>query len=143
MKLAENIRAYRRARSLTQEQLAEVLGVTVYKWEARLSLPELNLLIEMADFFDVSVDALLGYEMKGNRPGAPRWPGWSAAATPGKDDRQGLAEAEKALKKYPHDFAGGVRTAASLYLCLRRVGPGRPAAVVQRALRLLEDAPCC
>ena len=28
MKLAENIRAYRRARSLTQEQLAEVLDVT-------------------------------------------------------------------------------------------------------------------
>ena len=39
-KLAENIRAFRKARSLTQEQLAEVLGVTtgaVYKWEARLS----------------------------------------------------------------------------------------------------------
>ena len=39
-KLAENIRTFRKARSLTQEQLAEVLGVTtgaVYKWEARLS----------------------------------------------------------------------------------------------------------
>ena len=34
-KLAENIRAFRKERSLTQEQLAEVLGVTtgaVYKW---------------------------------------------------------------------------------------------------------------
>ena len=70
MKLAENIRAYRKARSLTQEQLAEVLGVTVgavYKWEARLSVPELALIVEMADFFDTSVDALLGYEMKDNR----------------------------------------------------------------------------
>ena len=41
MKLAENIRAYRRARSLTKEQLAEVLDVTggaVYKWEAGGSL---------------------------------------------------------------------------------------------------------
>ncbi len=39
-KLAENIRTLRKQRSLTQEQLAEVLGVTagaVYKWEAKLS----------------------------------------------------------------------------------------------------------
>lgn len=37
IKLADNIRAFRKARSLTQEQLAEALGVTVgavYKWEA-------------------------------------------------------------------------------------------------------------
>lgn len=37
LKLAENIRSFRKQRSLTQEQLAEVLGVTVsavYKWEA-------------------------------------------------------------------------------------------------------------
>ena len=64
--LAENIRRLRKERSLTQEQLAEVLGVTtgaVYKWEARLSMPELNLIMELADFFDTSVDVLLGYEM--------------------------------------------------------------------------------
>ncbi len=70
IKLAENIRQFRKDRALTQEQLAEVLGVTtgaVYKWEAQLSNPELNLIMEMADFFDTSVDVLLGYEMKDNR----------------------------------------------------------------------------
>ena len=53
MKLSENIRKYRKERSLTQEQLAEVLGVTtgaVYKWEAGLSVPELNMIVELADF---------------------------------------------------------------------------------------------
>lgn len=42
MKLAENIRGYRKQRGLTQEQLAEALGVTVgavHKWEAKLSTP--------------------------------------------------------------------------------------------------------
>ena len=66
-RLAENIRVLRKERSLTQEQLAEVLGVTtgaVYKWEAKLSQPELNMVMELADFFDTSVDVLLGYEMK-------------------------------------------------------------------------------
>ena len=53
LKLAENIRKYRKERALTQEQLAEVLGVTtgaVYKWESRLSVPELDLIMQMADF---------------------------------------------------------------------------------------------
>ncbi len=55
---------------MTQEQLAEVLGVTVgavYKWETKLSQPELTMIMAMADFFDTSVDVLLGYEMKDNR----------------------------------------------------------------------------
>ncbi len=103
--LSENIRKLRKERSLTQEQLAEVLGVTVgavYKWEAGLSIPELNLIVEMADFFDSSVDALLGYAMKDNR----------ITATAKRihtyfdsQDPAGIQEAEKALKKYPHDFA--------------------------------------
>ncbi|MBR5740801.1 MAG: helix-turn-helix transcriptional regulator, partial [Firmicutes bacterium] len=68
--LAENIRKFRKERSLTQEQLSEVLGVTagaVYKWEAGLSVPELDLIVEMADFFDTSVDVLIGYKTKDNR----------------------------------------------------------------------------
>ena len=103
-KLAENIRTFRKQRALTQEQLAEVLGVTVgavYKWEARLSQPELSTIMELADFFDTSVDVLLGYELKDNRLRA-------TAARLKKyqsdKDEAGLAEAEKALKKYPNSF---------------------------------------
>ena len=104
LKLPEKIRSFRKQRSLTQEQLAEVLGVTVgavYKWEAGLSVPELAMLVELADFFDTSVDVLLGYEMKDNR--------LEAAVQRLKEyrhnkDAAGLPEAEKALKKYPNTF---------------------------------------
>ena len=61
--LAKNIRSYRKQRKMTQEQLSEVLGVTVgavHKWESGLSVPELQMIVGMADFFDVSVDVLLG-----------------------------------------------------------------------------------
>ena len=70
IQLSENIRTFRKERGLTQEQLAEVLGVTVgavYKWEAGLSVPEITTLVEIADFYDISIDVLLGYEMKDNR----------------------------------------------------------------------------
>ena len=114
MMLAENIRAFRKARSLTQEQLSEALGVTagaVYKWEAKLSTPELELIIQMADFFDTSVDVLLGYEVKDNRleTTVKRLQEYRRSK-----DWDGLAEAEKALKKYPHSFQI-VSESAALY----------------------------
>ena len=137
MKLAENIRAFRKQKALTQEQLAEVLGVTtgaVYKWEANLSIPELPLIVEMADFFDTSVDVLLGYEMKDNR--------LTATVQRLKEychnqDRGGLAEAEKALKKYPHSFEV-VHESAILY---RVFGvESHENDLLRRALELLEKS---
>ena len=97
--LANSIRKHRKNRKMTQEQLAEALGVSVgavYKWEAGLSLPELNLIVEIADFFDESVDALLDYDMKDNRQGAivDRLRTYL-----NNKDCSGLSEAEKALKK--------------------------------------------
>lgn len=63
--ISENIRKFRKERGLTQEQLAEVLGVTVgavSKWELGSSVPDVELIVDMAEFFDTSVDVLLGYE---------------------------------------------------------------------------------
>ena len=103
-KLAENIRLFRKERALTQEQLAEVLGVTtgaVYKWESKLSVPDIGLILQMADFFDVSLDVLFGYEMKDNRLEATVK---RLQECRRNKDRAGLDEAEKALKKYQHSF---------------------------------------
>ena len=102
--IADNIRTFRKQKSMTQEQLAEMLGVTVgavYKWESGQSLPELNMIVELADFFDTSVDVLLGYEMKDNRLSSTlsRLRGYRQ-----NNDQSGLAEAEKALRKYPNNF---------------------------------------
>ena len=137
MKLSENIRAFRRARGLTQEQLAEVLNVTVgavYKWESGQSTPELATILELADFFDTSVDALLGYEMKDNR-----LPATVARLRRCRDekDRAGFAEAEKALKKYPNSF-DVVYGSALLYTMFGVETKEKP--LLHRALELLESS---
>ena len=137
MTLAENIRRFRKERALTQEQLAEVLGVTagaVYKWEAKLSVPDLDLIVEMADFFDISVDVLLGYEIKDNRLTATVKRLQEAFSN---KDRAGLAEAEKALKKYPHSFAV-VRACANLFMGFGLERGDR--ALLHRALALQEQS---
>lgn len=112
IKLAENIRSLRKEHALTQEQLAEALGVTVgavYKWEAGLSTPEIRLIIELADLFAVSVDVLLGYEQRNNTIEAVMErleQGYMK-----KEFIETVAEAERALKKYPNHFLLVYRTA--------------------------------
>lgn len=61
--LGENIRKLRQKREITQETLADFLGVTfqsVSRWERGESYPDITLLPEIAGFFKISVDELLG-----------------------------------------------------------------------------------
>ncbi len=105
IRIAENIRNLRKTHSLTQEQMAEALGVTVgavYKWEAGLSTPEIKLIMEIADFFEISVDTLLGYEQQnGNIENRIQK---IKQCIVEKDFEEGVIESEKALKKYPNNF---------------------------------------
>lgn len=61
--LNENIRNLRKAKGLSQEELAIKLNVvrqTVSKWEKGLSVPDSSLLVSLAEEFDTSVSTLLG-----------------------------------------------------------------------------------
>lgn len=61
--LGENIRALRKARGLSQQELAERLHVvrqTVSKWEQGLSVPDADMLVRLAECLEVSVEELLG-----------------------------------------------------------------------------------
>lgn len=63
--LHENIKHFRKAKGISQEELAVKLNVvrqTVSKWENGLSVPDADLLIHMAELLDVSVSRLLGIE---------------------------------------------------------------------------------
>ena len=60
--LAQNIKRLRKETGITQEALAETLGVSsqsVSRWELGICYPDLEMLPALANFFGVSVDALL------------------------------------------------------------------------------------
>ena len=57
-KIGQFLRQCRKEKGITQEQLAEMLGVTnrsVSRWENGSNLPDLDILIEMADYYDVEL----------------------------------------------------------------------------------------
>lgn len=63
--LGKNIKIYRKNKGLTQEELADLLNVTpqaVSKWESENGLPDVSMLIPLAQALGVSTDALLGYD---------------------------------------------------------------------------------
>ena len=69
--LNENIKRARKAKGLSQEELAVKLNVvrqTVSKWENGLSVPDSDLLIFLAEELDTSVSALLGETIQEQEP---------------------------------------------------------------------------
>lgn len=66
MDLGTNLKQLRKERNLTQEELAECLNTspqTISKWENNLSAPDISCLPVLADFYGITVDALLTHNM--------------------------------------------------------------------------------
>lgn len=105
MNLNNNIARFRKEKELTQEQLAQMLNVSVAaisKWENGNNRPDIEQLPALAEVFEVSIDALLGYEKK-----------YKNLEKMLEEMRQLLVEekydlaveqAEKLLKRYPNDY---------------------------------------
>ncbi len=63
LNIGVNIKQLRKERDITQEELAELLGVScqsVSRWENSLCYPDMEFLPAIADFFDITVDKLIG-----------------------------------------------------------------------------------
>ena len=72
--LAQNLVNYRKSLNLTQAELAEKLNYTdkaVSKWERGESVPDLTVLKQIADFYGVTIDALIS-EPKAEKPKSVR-----------------------------------------------------------------------
>ena len=71
MALGEILSNLRKVKGLSQEQLAEELGLTrqtISKWELNQSTPDLDYLVRLSEFFGVSTDFLIKGEQFNNEP---------------------------------------------------------------------------
>lgn len=64
-KIGAFLKQCRKENNLTQEQLAEKFGVsarTVSRWETGSNMPDLSILVELADYYDIEIKELLDGE---------------------------------------------------------------------------------
>lgn len=69
MTIADRIQSLRKTKGMSQEELADAVGVSrqaVSKWESEQSVPDIDKIVIMSDIFDVTTDYLL----KGIEPAA-------------------------------------------------------------------------
>ena len=67
IKIGAFLKTLRKEKNLTQEQAAEQLGVsnrTVSRWETGTNMPDISLLVEIAELYGVSIPELIDGERK-------------------------------------------------------------------------------
>lgn len=63
IKFAENLKSLRKSKGLSQQELADIIGVnqrTVSAWEQKLAEPSLDMLAKLCEIFNETYDGLLG-----------------------------------------------------------------------------------
>lgn len=106
--LAENLKKLRRARDLTQEELAQFLGVTfqaVSKWERNEGYPDITMLPVIANYFEVTVDDLIGNDLISREEKIKQYVEafWNIKYAADMD--QAVEIAEKAYSEYPYEWS--------------------------------------
>lgn len=62
--MVQNLKSFRRQKGISQQQLADAVGVSqqsINKYENHSVEPDISTLIRLSDFFETSVDALIGH----------------------------------------------------------------------------------
>ncbi|MBQ9087098.1 MAG: helix-turn-helix transcriptional regulator [Clostridia bacterium] len=105
MNIGNKIKELRKQRGITQEQLADVIGVSfqaVSKWENNISLPDITLAPVLAGYFGVSLDDLFDYNLekiKSEVLSIAR----KTVKYREKDQEEGRKIIEEGLKKFPNN----------------------------------------
>lgn len=103
----ENLKRLRKEKMLTQETLAEFLGVSfqaVSKWERNETYPDITMLPSIASFFDVTTDELLGIDKAKKQQKTDEYVDLYDKMRL-KDISLTFSEFQKAVKEFPGEFS--------------------------------------
>ncbi len=105
--IGQKIKTCRRALDLTQEQLAELLGVTyqaVSKWECGSASPDLAMIAPLTRLFGISADELLGLTKEENAERRAYFDELCVDAWRKEDDPELFAQAKQAVAEFPDEM---------------------------------------
>lgn len=107
IKIGEIVSGLRREKGVTQEQFANAVGVSVpavSKWETGQSYPDITLLPVIAEYFSVSIDALMDFNLMERDKTLSEFTKQINKHQRTGDFITGLSISREALKKYPNNF---------------------------------------
>jgi transcriptional regulator with XRE-family HTH domain len=119
VKIGEKIKALRKRDNITQEYLAEVLGVTsqaVSKWESGNSYPDIEYIAPIANLFNVTTDYLFDHDMEEKRRKVQEYLAQYSKRQfdkPRPDDEQ-IALMRRALAEFPAEETLLIKLAEAL-----------------------------
>ena len=137
LRIAETIRSLRKEMGITQEELAGAIGVTtqaVSKWERGEGYPDITLLPNIAEYFQVTLDTLCGIDEKKKQADISAILRATNYASSYED---GVKIAREGLAKFPHSIELKSNLAEALMGCPARWTP--PREVLEEVIRLYED----
>ena len=106
IKIGSFLRELRKEKNMTQEALAEVFSVsnrTISRWETGSNLPDISLLVEIADYYELDIREILNGERGAKAETEP--------ADPPKDDKSNLQE----IAAYEDDNKEKMATRTRIY----------------------------
>ena len=104
--LSERLKTLRKAKDMTQEQLAEYMGISpqaVSRWETGATSPDISALPQLADLFSISIDELLGYDDVERQKEISSVINAAEAQINKNITEKPITELRKALNKYPNN----------------------------------------
>lgn len=105
MNIGNKIKQLRKARGITQEQLANAIGISfqaVSKWENNIALPDITLAPILANYFGVSMDELFDFSLAGKEEAIEKIT-YEAYKYRESDPEKSRTILEEGLKTYPEN----------------------------------------
>lgn len=105
MNIGEQIRTYRKAHNLTQEQVADALGVTapaVNKWERAGSFPDITLLPALARLLEIDMNTLFSFHEELTEIEIANFVNAFYERAMSGEIAEAFADAQEKIRDYPH-----------------------------------------
>ena len=107
LNIGENIKRLRKEREITQEEFAEVLGVScqsVSRWENNLCYPDIELIPTIATFFGLSTDKLMGIDDAAEKAAVDRYLNDFQAAISVGNVEECIRVARAGVAEFPNNY---------------------------------------
>ena len=107
MSIGSTIKRLRRERDITQEQLAEYLGITsraVSQWECDRTAPDISQIPALCHVFGVSSDTLLGIDVEKSKEEIQKYLDKAALAHNDGDWAENVKILREAIRKFPRSY---------------------------------------